>query len=184
MIKRLRREATREEHANLRIPEGDRKVIALNFHDDNEAMVSVCRTGKNPTMRHLGKVHGISLSLLCQETKKAYVNLGYISTDIMAADIFTKFYPRAKSTMWVSVRKLINLLAPSEIVEMTGNPGNGWKHMQENPGRYVDPEKVQEAESKVLTAAAPCGQRLRVGTDCSGLDTAMFVVMSIALLAR
>ena len=33
-----------------------RKVV---FHDDNESMIKVCRTGKNPTMRRLLRTHGV-----------------------------------------------------------------------------------------------------------------------------
>ena len=29
------------------------------FHDDNESMIKVCKTGKNPTMRHLLRTHGV-----------------------------------------------------------------------------------------------------------------------------
>jgi hypothetical protein len=71
----------------------DEKQTSLIMHDDNEAMIQVCRTGRNPTMRHLGRTHGISISYLHQEQKTNYVKLGYINTDKMAADIFTKFYP-------------------------------------------------------------------------------------------
>ena len=34
----------------------------LHMHGDNEAILQVCRTGRNPTMRHLGRTHGISIT--------------------------------------------------------------------------------------------------------------------------
>ena len=34
------------------------------LHDDNESMIAVARTGKNPTMRHLERIHGISIAWL------------------------------------------------------------------------------------------------------------------------
>ena len=34
----------------------------LVFHADNESMIAVCNTGKNPTMRHIGRTHGISIA--------------------------------------------------------------------------------------------------------------------------
>ena len=35
---------------------------ALCFNGDNSAMIQVCLTGRNPTMRHLGRTHGISIT--------------------------------------------------------------------------------------------------------------------------
>eukprot|EP00439_Symbiodinium_sp_Y106_P084767 s1599_g26.t1 len=51
------------------------------FYDDNQTMIGVIRTGKNPTMRHLERTHGIS-----------YVSLAYEVTAKMAADIHTKSF--------------------------------------------------------------------------------------------
>ncbi len=41
-----------------------RKDIPLFFHEDNQAMIQVVKTGKNPTMRHLGRVHRIAVGWL------------------------------------------------------------------------------------------------------------------------
>ena len=43
------------------------KVLAnvfpqLLFHDDNQGMIGVVRSGRNPTMRHLERTHGISIA--------------------------------------------------------------------------------------------------------------------------
>ena len=38
----------------------------LTFHDDNEAMIEVRRTGDNPTMRHIGRAHGVSVAFMYQ----------------------------------------------------------------------------------------------------------------------
>ena len=37
------------------------------FHDDNESMIKVCRTGKNPTTRHLLRTHGVSVAWLKEQ---------------------------------------------------------------------------------------------------------------------
>ena len=34
------------------------------FHEDNTAMIQICKTGKNPTMRHLPRVHSWLLFFL------------------------------------------------------------------------------------------------------------------------
>jgi hypothetical protein len=74
------------------LPKGFQAV----FHEDNQAMIRVIQTGKNPTMRHLGRVHRISIRWLherlgCQETKDN-VELRYEDTARMAADIYTKAF--------------------------------------------------------------------------------------------
>ena len=33
----------------------------LVFHDDNQGMIAIIRSGQNPTMRHLERTHGISI---------------------------------------------------------------------------------------------------------------------------
>ena len=36
----------------------------LFVHGDNQAMIQVVKTGKNPTMRYLGRTHGVSIPWL------------------------------------------------------------------------------------------------------------------------
>ena len=55
-------------------------------------MVLICHSGRNPSMRHMGRTHGICLTLIHGEvavTKRT--KLGYIGTEQMAADMFTMF---------------------------------------------------------------------------------------------
>ena len=41
------------------------KEAKFVFFDDNKAMISVVRSGKNPTMRHLERSHGCSSGTTC-----------------------------------------------------------------------------------------------------------------------
>ena len=34
----------------------------LRFREDNQAMIRVCETGKNPTIRHIGRTHAVSIA--------------------------------------------------------------------------------------------------------------------------
>ena len=66
------------------------------FHEDNESMIQVIRTGKNPTMRQLGRVHRVAIAVLHERlgdprTKDA-IDLVHTSSDKMAADIYTKAF--------------------------------------------------------------------------------------------
>ena len=41
----------------------------LVVHSDNTATISIARTGNNPTMRHMGRTHGVSLTWMIIELK-------------------------------------------------------------------------------------------------------------------
>ena len=79
-------------------------------HEDNSAMISTAKRGANPTMRHLGRVHGIQVNWIHQECSKWYVALGYMSSGYMAADIHTKAIPEERKIEWIRVRQNINML--------------------------------------------------------------------------
>ena len=76
-------------------------------------MIRVVQTGKNPTMRHLNRVHRISVAWLHEQlgnpggniacTKS---NLFYEKSDEMAADIYTKAF--TDPNKWTAVMRLIN----------------------------------------------------------------------------
>ena len=66
-------------------------------------------------MRHMGRTHGVSLTWITNELKEKRCELGYIKTKYMAADIFTKFYPKDKKDIWASVRQLIGVFTPDEV---------------------------------------------------------------------
>ena len=86
----------------------------LLFHDDNQGMIGVVRLGRNPTMRHLERTHGIAITSLHEHfTRENYV-LMYEVTSKMAADIHTKGFKNPLS--WKRACMLINLLDPGDIV--------------------------------------------------------------------
>ena len=62
------------------------------FFDDNKAMISVVRSGKNPTMRHLERSHGVAVTWMHDMFERDYMYLAYEVTDRMAADIYTKAF--------------------------------------------------------------------------------------------
>ena len=90
------------------------KSPKLLFHDDNQGMIGVVRSGRNPTMRHLERTHGIAITSLHENlTRENYV-LMYEVTSKMAADIHTKGFKNPLS--WKRACMLINLLDPGDIV--------------------------------------------------------------------
>ena len=87
-------------------------VPKLLFHDDNQGMIGVVRSGRNPTMRHLGRTHGISIMCLHEHVGKEHVVLMYWTTAKMAADIHTKGFKNPLA--WQKACMLINLLDSGE----------------------------------------------------------------------
>ena len=83
------------------------------FYDDNQTMIGVVRTGKNPTMRHLERTHGISLGWMHSVFQEGYVSLAYEVTAKMAADIHTKSFKGSVS--WTHACQLINIFPPEQI---------------------------------------------------------------------
>ncbi len=80
----------------------------LYFHEDNQAMIHVINTGRNPTMRYLLRTHRVSVSWLHEVFKGADIVLMYEDSSKQAADIYTKgFDDKAK---WEQVCGLINVI--------------------------------------------------------------------------
>ena len=134
-------------------PQGPPGIDVMDFYEDNQAMISVCMSGRNPTMRHMGRTHGVSLAWMNDEVHKTTLDMGYCPSEQQAADIFTKFFPQGKRVAWHISRKLINVLSPAEIEEMSGTPGGGWNHKHGDG----DKDPVQNA-SMAVTPDDPLGR--------------------------
>ena len=64
------------------------------FHEDNQAMIRVIESGRNPTMRYLHRTHRISIATLHEiitgQVADTTINCEYTTSAEMAADIFTQ----------------------------------------------------------------------------------------------
>ena len=83
------------------------------FHDDNQAMIAVIRSGKNPTMRHIERSHGSSIAWMHEIFLLSYIILIYEITSKMAADIHTKAFRGPMA--WKRACLLINVLDDKDI---------------------------------------------------------------------
>ena len=70
-------------------------------------MIAVVRTGRNPTMRHLGRVHGVDVEYLHRQYLTHAVAMSYIPTSQMAADIYTKEF--TDGDKWMKLCRQIGL---------------------------------------------------------------------------
>ena len=64
----------------------------LYFHEDNETMIRIMQTGRNPTMRHLNRTHGVDVSAMKEQFDRDYVITQYTQSDRQCADIHTKAF--------------------------------------------------------------------------------------------
>ena len=87
------------------------------FHEDNEAMILVVMSGRNPTMRHLGRVHRVSVQWLHERLGKHPDSdttvLFYDDTHNMSADVYTKGFPNRDN--WDHALHLINVFHVDEL---------------------------------------------------------------------
>ena len=66
------------------------KPVALKLFEDNQAASRIMETGKYPTMRHVERVHGVSLNFLHEMYQRKVFSLEDCHTMAQAADVFTK----------------------------------------------------------------------------------------------
>ena len=59
---------------------------------DDTAMIEILCTGRNLTIRHIGKTHGVAIAWLHEMYDRPDVWMRYISTTRMAADLHTKVF--------------------------------------------------------------------------------------------
>ena len=87
------------------------------FHEDNQAMIRVIETGRNPTMRYLHRTHRISIAtlheILTGQVTDTAVNCEYTTSAEMAADIFTKGF--TDKTKWNHATRSVGIIPVSEI---------------------------------------------------------------------
>ena len=62
----------------------------LFFHEDNQAMIRVCETGRKPTVRHIERTHRVSIAGLHERFTEPGITLFYEESTKQAADIYTK----------------------------------------------------------------------------------------------
>jgi SpoU rRNA methylase family enzyme len=93
--------------------------LSAVFHEDNLAMIRVFETGKNPSMKHVGRCHGINVQfthemLRLKETKDP-IDLLYADSLLMCADIYNKQFDAKEK--WERAIRFINAVDPNKLVE-------------------------------------------------------------------
>ena len=70
-----------------------KRKVKVIFMEDNQATMRILQTGRNPTLRHLGRTHRVDLAWLSDVFRfNDQVDIRYCVTSEMCADIFTKSF--------------------------------------------------------------------------------------------
>ena len=85
----------------------------LRVWEDNEATVKIVRSGRFPTMRHVKRVHGVSIMSLHDSYHKQLFALEDCHTDVQAADIFTTHFVQAPE--WEHREELIGIVPNARL---------------------------------------------------------------------
>ena len=87
------------------------------FHEDNQAMIRVIETGRNPTMRYLHRTHRISIAtlhdIITGQVTDAKINCEYTTSAEMAADVFTKGF--TDKSKWRHATRSVGIIDVDEI---------------------------------------------------------------------
>ena len=92
------------------------RPTSLVVCEDNQAMMRVCQTGRNPTMRYLKRTHRTSVAWLHEVCASDNVELRYTESARMAADIYTKAFTDAAK--WEGACWNIGVCPPASLVQM------------------------------------------------------------------
>jgi hypothetical protein len=91
--------------------------LGIYFHEDNQAMITVVNSGRNPTMRYLKRTHRVSVAWLHEKFKGDDLLLVYELSAKIAADIYTKAF--VDGLKWQEVCGLVNIIDPSMLRDLS-----------------------------------------------------------------
>ena len=124
--------------------------IVLTFHEDNQAMIRVCETGRNPTMRHLGRTHHVSVDWLHERCASEDVNLIPETTDRQSADIYTKAFVNPDT--WRHATELINI---SSMLKSIATRGDSIAKSTKLPPFTVPPQVAIQQKTAIAAPPSP-----------------------------
>ena len=128
----------------LSIWEGILPKLALRCHEDNQPMIRVLETGRNPTMCYLHRTHRVSVAWLHEAHKRKDFILNYEQSERMCADIYTKSFTDAGK--WEAACELINIVDPKKL----------WNLLSTPQAQFIEPPTATTAR-KVQSSWPPQG---------------------------
>jgi hypothetical protein len=148
--------------------------------EDNDAAVKIIRSGRNPSIRHMGRTHNVDLAFLHECLQNGHYTTEYCKSAAQAADIFTKEIRDAAS--WNRVCRLIGLAGPgewwprgkAEAVEASPSPRKLVKQATGAPAA----KKTQDLKARRLVDFC-CNRNSVLGSDIPGAEDCEVVRLTI-----
>ena len=97
------------------------RTVQLTLIEDNESTAAIIRSGRNPTMRHLSRTHGVHVNWLHDLYKRKVFGVVYTRTEAQCADVFTKAFRELPK--WQQAIRLIGIGRPGEPLKVPPEPG-------------------------------------------------------------
>ena len=98
-----------------------KRSTVLNMIEDNETTCAIIKSGKNPSMRHISRTHGVNIGWLHDLYRRQLFGLTYSRTEAMCADIFTKTFRELPK--WLHAIKLIGIRPSGTLPAAPPEPG-------------------------------------------------------------
>ena len=121
------------------------RQLVLQFHEDNQAMIRVMKTGRNFQMRYATRTLRLPIAWLHERFNAGDIHLKYELSSRMAADVYTKAF--ADADKWRVATWLINVADPRVFDEAAAFA------MQESDEQAL-PDEPQEEDTNATVAAA------------------------------
>jgi hypothetical protein len=96
------------------------RPIRLVFEEDNQAAISVMKSGYSPALKHMGRTHRVCLKWISERIAEKQVEVNYCLSADQVADIFTK--PFTEPAKWRPAIEAIKVTPPQhpEATRATG----------------------------------------------------------------
>ena len=98
-----------------------KRSVQLTLIEDNESTAAIIRSGRNPTMRHLGRTHGVHVNWLHDLYKRKVFGVLYSRTEAQCADVFTKAFRELPK--WQQAYRMIGIGRPEDAIKPPPEPG-------------------------------------------------------------
>ena len=122
-----------------------RERLVLQFHEDNQTMIRVMRTGRNFSMRYATRTLRLPIAWMHERFNAGDIDLRYELSSRMAADIYTKSFVDADK--WRVATWLINVADPRVFEEAAQFA------LQEPDEQELPDEPVEEGDTATVAAA-------------------------------
>ena len=131
-----------------------RRLVYLELMEDNQSTIQIIKTGKNPTMRHISRTHGVNVAWLHDCYVSNRFGMVYQKTDGQSADIFTKAFRDVEK--W---KKACDLIGVGDWSE-----GKGKINPPPAAESFLEPKEA----ARYAGAPAPLSRRQRRAARCRG----------------